>query len=154
MSEVSRILDLLQRTFEGESWHGDPVMKVLAGVTAAQAAQKPLPSAHSIWELVLHMATWKDVARLRLEHNDHVPTDQENFPPVTETSPEAWQRAVERLVNAHRLLYAAVERMPEAKLNEEFPPNGKLSHYVRLHGVIHHDLYHAGQIALLKKGIA
>jgi hypothetical protein len=99
------------------------------------------------------MATWKDVARWRIERNDHVPTPEENFPPVTDTGDAAWRQAVERLVDSHRKLYDAVAQMPEERLNEEFPPNGMLSHYVRLHGVIQHDLYHAGQIAILKKGL-
>lgn len=151
-SEIPRILDQLHRTFEGAAWHGDSVMKVLEGVTAEQAAQRPLENAHSIWELVLHMTTWKNVARWRIEHHDHVPTEEENFPAVTDTSDDAWRLALERLVDAHLKLYDAVLRMTEEQLDEEFPPNGQLSHYVRLHGVIQHDLYHAGQIALLKKG--
>ncbi len=152
-SEITHLLDQLHRTFEGDAWHGDSVMKVLEGVTAEQAAQRPLANAHSIWELVLHMATWKNVARWRIEHNDHVPTAEENFPPVADVSDAAWRRALERLADAHLKLYDAVSRMTDEQLDEEFPPNGQLSHYVRLHGVIQHDLYHAGQIAILKKGL-
>jgi len=153
MSEVVRIADQLKRAFEGPAWHGPAVMEVLKDVTAAQAAARPIENAHSIWELVLHMAVWKDVARWRIEHNEHVPTDDENFPPVTDTSEAAWQRAVRTLTEANTKLRDAVAAMSDEHLAEEFPAGGELSHYVRLHGVIHHDLYHAGQIALLKKAL-
>lgn len=152
MSEIPRLLDLMHRTFEGQPWHGDAVMAVLDGVTAEQATQRPLPHRHSIWELVLHMAVWKDVARWRIELDERQPTGDENFPAITDTSEEAWERAQQRLAQAHRALYNAVARMPEERLAEEIPAGGGLSHYVRLHGVIHHDVYHAGQIAMLKQG--
>ena len=154
MSEVARLADLLQSTFEGTPWHGDSVQAILKGVTAAHAVQKPMPNAHSIWELVLHMAIWKDVARWRLELSERQPTDEENFPFVADTSSAAWERAKQRLVQAHRALCDAVAQMPENRLSEEIPAGGGLAHYARLHGVIHHDLYHAGQIAILKKAFA
>ena len=67
MTEIDRILDQLKRAFEGGAWHGPSVKEVLHGVTAAQAHARPLPNAHSIWELVQHIAVWEDVGRRRLE---------------------------------------------------------------------------------------
>jgi uncharacterized damage-inducible protein DinB len=151
MTMVETLVDQLHRTFEGEAWHGDPVLTILRDVGAELAAARPLANAHSIWELVLHMAVWKDVARWRIEHSERVPTDAENFPPVTDTSEAAWQQAVARLIQAHRALVAAVTALREPQLTEEIPAGGGLSHAARLLGVIEHDVYHAGQIALLKK---
>ncbi len=154
MSEIPRLLDLFHRTFEGDAWHGDPVTKILQNITAPQAARLVLPNIHTIWELVLHMAVWKDVARWRIKHNDRQPTPDENFPAVTDPSPAAWEQAKERLAQAHRALCNSVAKMSEEQLFEEFPAGGGLSHYVRLHGVIQHDCYHSAQIAILKKAQA
>ena len=67
MTEIERILDQLRRAYEGEAWHGPSVREVLAGVTAEQARERPLANAHSIWELVHHIAVWESVGRRRLE---------------------------------------------------------------------------------------
>ena len=151
MTVAEMLSDQLHRTFEGEAWHGDPVLTILRDVSAEQAAARPLPNAHSIWELVLHMAVWKDVARWRIEHSERVPTDAENFPPVTDTGAAAWQQALDRLIQSHRALLADVAPLDDARLAEEIPAGGGLSHAARLAGVLAHDVYHAGQIALLKK---
>lgn len=151
MSEVARITDLMDRTFHGPAWHGPAVMEVLKDVSAQQAAARPQDNAHSIWELTLHLAAWKDVARWRIEKCEKTPTDEENFPSLTNTGEQAWKAAIAKLTAAHRELAAAVAALGAERLDEEIPAGGKLSHYVRLHGVIQHDLYHAGQIALLKK---
>ncbi|MBU0507709.1 DinB family protein [bacterium] len=151
MTEGMRITDLMDRAFHGTAWHGPAVMELLKDMSAATALARPLTNVHTIWELVLHMATWKDVARWRLEGNEKVPGDEENFPPVTDTSENAWHAARERLNTAHNKLKEAVTAAADAKLEEEIPAGGGLTHFVRLHGVIHHDLYHAGQIAILKK---
>lgn len=151
MSNSARIADLMERAFHGTAWHGPAVCELIKDLSAHAAAAKPLASIHSIWELVLHMAIWKDVARWRLEGNEKVPSDEENFPPVTDTSEASWHKAMSRLKTAHDELCQAVLSASDEKLEEEIPAGGGLTHFVRLHGVIHHDLYHAGQIALLKK---
>jgi hypothetical protein len=66
MNEIDRIIDQLQREHEGDPWHGSPLRQILTGLTSAQAAARPLPKAHSIWELVLHMTGWKNETRRRL----------------------------------------------------------------------------------------
>jgi hypothetical protein len=67
IEENVRIADQLKRAFEGDAWHGPAVLEVLQGVTARAAASKPIPGAHSIWELVLHIAAWDGVIRRRME---------------------------------------------------------------------------------------
>ena len=67
MTEIERILDQLKRAYEGDAWHGPSVREALAGVTAQQAHARPLTNAHSIWELVHHIAVWENVGRRRLE---------------------------------------------------------------------------------------
>ncbi len=151
MTETERLVDLMDRAFSGPAWHGPAVLEVLKDIPSEEAAAHPLDHIHSIWELVLHMATWKNVARWRLEKIERVPTDEENFPPVIHTDTQSWKAAIETLKTAHAQLREAVVKLDPPRLDEEIPAGGGLSHFVRLNGVIHHDLYHAGQIALLKK---
>jgi len=152
MSEVERIEDQMTRAFVANAWHGPAVLEVLEGVNEQQAARRPIASAHSIWELVLHMTTWKDVVVRRLGGDPvkDVP-DEVNFPPVTDLSAASWKAALEGLSATHQRLLGALRRVKDDQLDQPSPGYG-LSRYVLLHGVIQHDLYHAGQIALLRKG--
>jgi uncharacterized damage-inducible protein DinB len=150
MSEVRRIKDQLRRAFEGEAWHGPSLMEVLADVTAEQAAAKPLAAAHSIWELVLHIAFWEEVGRKRLEGDEAKYQAEDGLFTVTETSEEAWQQALEKLKQTNAALRETIAKLDDEKLKEK-AGGQEYSIYFLLHGVIQHDLYHAGQIALLKK---
>jgi uncharacterized damage-inducible protein DinB len=153
MSETTRIADQLRRAFSGEAWHGDSLFEILKGVTAAQAASRPIKNAHSIWELVLHIAAWDGAVRRRLGGAVVALSDKENFPPVTDTSDSAWRAALEHVRRAHDDLVAAVAAFPESRLEQKVQgkdPDYDTFYYM-LHGVAQHELYHAGQIALLKK---
>ena len=151
MSESARIVDQLRRSFEGTSWHGPSVQEVLAGVAAAKAAAHPIPGVHSIWEIVLHMTTWEDIVLRRLggEDFDDPPPDID-WRPMTDDSESAWQAALDRLKRANLALRDDISRINDARL-KDIIPRKNYSVYYMLHGVIQHDLYHAGQIAILKK---
>lgn len=151
MSEVQTLRTQFSRHFVKDCWAGPTVLEVLEGVAAEEAAAKPVGNMHSIWELVLHMATWMDVGRWRIEHNEHVPTDAENFPPVPDNSDMAWQAAKQTLKSSYDKLVNAIEGMSDEQLQAQVPAGGGLTHLDRLHGVIQHNMYHTGQIALLKK---
>jgi uncharacterized damage-inducible protein DinB len=159
MSEISRIIDELEREYDGDPWHGSPLVAILDGVSASQANAKPVANAHSIWELVLHVTAWKNEVRLRLSGAPAGDPKEGDWPEVGEPSDERWHAALERLRRAQRDLLADIESLPEAKL---FAPTNDprdrktgagVSYYVLLHGAVQHDVYHAGQIALLKKGL-
>ncbi len=150
MSEISRILDQLEREFEGNAWHGDNVLDILKGITAEQAARKPLPNAHSIWELVLHMTTWKRVVTERVQGTVRDIPDEEDWRQVKDVSEAAWHQAIDNLRDAHKALQDAVAKLDDARLNDKPGPNSN-TYFVQIHGVIQHDLYHAGQMAILKK---
>jgi uncharacterized damage-inducible protein DinB len=154
MTAIERIREGLSRSFEGAAWHGPAVLPLLADVTAATAAAHPVAGAHSIWELVLHMAVWKRVVRRRLEGeriNDLPP--HEDWPPVTEVTDDRWRRAVEELRRTHRELAQTVATLDAERLDEPLVGEGTTTYSVdaTLHGIIEHDLYHAGQIAILKR---
>lgn len=152
MSEVQRINEQLQRAFSGGAWHGPSVQEILQNVSAQQAAIHPIPGAHSIWELVLHIAAWENAGRRRLAGDRAQLSDDENWPPVTDTSDEAWERTKQSLLEGHARLQQAIERIEETRLDQPIL-DGLASVYVTMHGVIQHDLYHAGQMAILKKAL-
>jgi uncharacterized damage-inducible protein DinB len=151
MKETERIADQLRRAMQGEAWHGPSLREILAGVTAAQAAARPVAAAHSIWELVHHITAWESIVLRRI--GGEVVKDvraEVDWPPVMETSDAAWQRTMAALEESDRRLCDAIAQMPDERLREHVP--GKQdSFYIELHGIVQHDLYHAGQIALLKK---
>ena len=154
MTEIDRILDQLKRAYEGNAWHGPSVCEVLAGVTVAQAHARPIANGHTIYELVRHIAVWEDVGRRRLLGD---PADVEisspaDWPPPDDTSESAWEQAKAALERGHEALVEAISKVPESRLDEPVY-EGKSSFYVTLHGVIQHDLYHVGQIAILKKAL-
>ncbi len=151
MSEIDRIVDQLKRSWGGDAWHGPSLSELLADVDAAKAAAHPVAGAHSIWELALHVATWdRTVANRLKEWNGRDPSDAENFSEVKDTTEAAWKSARETLASAHRELEEAVSSWPEDHLGETVPDK-PYSVYVMLHGAAQHELYHGGQIALLKK---
>jgi uncharacterized damage-inducible protein DinB len=151
MSEIQRIVDQLRRAFERDAWHGPAVRELLAGVTADRAAAKPLAHAHSIWEIVLHISTWENIVRRRLrgEVINDLPAE-EDWPAVRDASEAAWRKALQDLEQANQALREAIAPLDETRLAESVPGKSH-SVYVMLHGLIQHDLYHAGQIAVLKK---
>jgi uncharacterized damage-inducible protein DinB len=162
MSEITRLLDQIRRAFDGEPWSGPSLLSTLDGLTAAQAAQRPVATAHSIWEITRHAGVWAEVARRRLIEEKLVQvSDAEDWPPQPENPAEAdWQAVLEDLRNAHEQLLAAASNVPDEVLDR--PINTVVdalvgygsSIYVTLHGVAQHYLYHAGQIALLRKAIS
>lgn len=156
MTEVERIRNQFQRAFDGEAWHGPSVLSLLDGVTAEQAAAHPVPGAHSIWELTLHIAAWEDACRRRLEGDPAQLADDENFPPITDTSQGAWENAKTKLIDVHRRLLDAIAATDDSRLDQPIIDSAETTFstaYVTLHGGVQHSLYHAGQIAILKKAI-
>ena len=151
MAERDRIVDQLDRAFEGEAWHGPSVLEVLEGMTWKKAVEKPVPDAHSVWEIVLHMTAWEEVVRRRLLGETVNLTDEQDWPPAANPSQAGWSRALEALRAGHARLREIAAGITDNELDSS--PGGKYStRYVLLHGIIQHDLYHAGQIAVLKKG--
>jgi len=153
MSQSALLADQIRRAFDGEAWHGDSVLDILAGVDARTAAARPIRNAHSIWELVLHIATWDDVTIRRAAGQPAEPSDEENFPPVKDTGEAAWRKAVDDLKQTHASLVKTVAAFPDSRLHDPVPGKSQDYHnfYHLFSGIVQHELYHAGQIALLKK---
>jgi uncharacterized damage-inducible protein DinB len=149
-SEPALISEQLRRAFGGGAWHGPALLELLQDVDAATAAAKPIPDVHSIWELVLHVAVWDNVACRRLSGEKFQPEGLANFPRVPKPTEAAWRKAVAHAKRAHDVLVKTVAALPESRLRERVPGKKYDFHHM-LHGVVQHELYHAGQIAILKK---
>jgi uncharacterized damage-inducible protein DinB len=153
MSEIHRILDQMDRAFSGDAWHGPNLMSVLDGISAEDASKHPIRGAHSIWELVNHIGAWNTISQHRLAVETVEVTPERDWPPVWEVSGAAWKRALENLVESRARLRDSIQAFSDEHL-EGKATGPDYSRYVVLHGVIQHDLYHAGQIVLLKKALA
>jgi uncharacterized damage-inducible protein DinB len=153
MREVERIAEQLRRAHEGEAWHGPSLRELLEGVTAAQAAARPVAGAHSIWELALHVEAWERAVLRRLGGDPaQIYDTPEDWSGVDAGDEAAWREAVGRLAATSASLREAVLGLEDSQLDEPIL-EGMSTRYVTLHGVVQHTLYHAGQLAVLKKAL-
>ncbi len=155
---VQMLLRILDQGFDRKSWHGTNLRGSLRGVTAEEAAWRPAPDRHNIWELAVHAAYWKySVARrLRGGERGSFPLKGSNWFPrplgPTDRDPDekAWKEDLALLGRMHRELREAVEELPDDAL-DQIPPGSKTRLDDLISGVAFHDIYHAGQIQILKR---
>jgi len=147
MREIERILDQLNRSWGGPSWTGVDIQPLLDGISDDQARAHPLPNAHSILELTAHMTTWMNAVAARLGGETRELTPEEDWRDVTQLT---WPAAITEMENAQSHLSDVIARLTPDDLDKKVAGR-KYTIYVMLHGVIQHNLYHAGQIGLLKK---
>jgi uncharacterized damage-inducible protein DinB len=150
MSQIDLIVDQLKRAFDGEAWHGPALLETLEGVDAATAAAHPVADAHSIWELVLHLAGWERVILARIGGKTATLDDKDNFPKPSDVNEGSWQGAIQQLRDTHTELIQAVSNFPEARLKEIAPGRDYDFEFMFL-GAVQHAAYHGGQISFLKK---
>jgi uncharacterized damage-inducible protein DinB len=147
MTEIERIADQLHRSSYGKAWHGPALQELLKDVTPEQAARRTISGAHTIWEIVLHIATWESTAAAALSGVAMPALPWAGDWPET---PGSWQEAQARLEHATDELESRIGKLSPARLPVK-TPGREYSIYFLLHGVVQHNLYHAGQITLLKK---
>jgi uncharacterized damage-inducible protein DinB len=152
VSEINRILDQMDRAYSGEAWHGPDLGQLLGGVSAEDASKHPVLGAHSIWELVNHIAAWNTIVHQKSIGEPAEVTGEIDWPPVWEANDIAWKRALENLAESRTRLRNYVKTLRDDQLDEPIVREN-YSRYVLLHGLVQHDLYHAGQIAVLKKAL-
>lgn len=150
------LLRELEAMHAGQPWHGPSRAAVLDGITAAQAAWRPRGDAHSIWELVLHMRAWTEEVMQRAKGRVPGEPDDGDWPPMPEPTEREWDETKRGLEEAHRTLVAAVRELPDARFEERVgtgsDPQGKgITVRTMLHSLTHHDTYHTGQVAMLKR---
>jgi hypothetical protein len=152
--EMMRLEEQLRLSLEGEAWHGPSVLEALAGVSAEQASSHPIPDAHSIWELVMHIGSDYALVLRRVAGDGHPLTPEEDWPSCPPATTENWQQAVDALRRLNQQLREAVRAFPAERLDEPLVSEAPYTAYTQFIGVTQHNLYHAGQISLLKRALA
>ena len=149
MNESKRIADQLRRSQQGNAWHGPAVGELLKDVDSALAQRRLAPGAHNIWELALHITAWQ-AATVRAVQGETMPQlDGPDDWPVAGQTEKDWRNAVECLEGVNAELVASLAGLPDERLADTVPSR-EYSFYYLLHGVAQHNLYHAGQIAIVK----
>lgn len=146
-TESARIADQLRRAWEGPAWHGLSLTELLVDVVPEQALRQPSINAHRIIDIVAHLTSWQTAAERALSGHPMPRLPWEEDWPVPEPD---WSLAFEKLAAASRSLIEAAAAFPDSKLIDTVPGR-EYNYYVLLHGIVQHNLYHAGQIALLRK---
>lgn len=149
------LVAFVEEAFRRKSWHGTNLRGSVRGMTPVQASWRPRPGRHNIWELVVHAAYWKYVVRRKLtgEARRSFPLKGSNFwtrPAGGDDDDAEWKRDVELLVKQHEQLVASILAFPSSKW-ETLAPGSSFTHGALVRGAAAHDLYHAGQIQLLKR---
>lgn len=156
-AELDRIIDQLAREFDGDPWHGSSLKDLLKGVTAMDASWRAAPGAHTIWELVLHMTGWKREVAARLRGAEAGEPSAGDWPEAGEPSEARWRAAKADLGKAQAELMAAVRALPPRRLHRPVKDfrdrrlGTGLTAYQTIYGLIQHDTYHSGQVAMVKK---
>lgn len=148
MSNVAFFVQQLEQAHQGGAWHGPSVSEALAGVGAAEACRRPLPGRHTIREIVHHLRVVVDAVAARFSGEEGA--EEADWPAAGDMTEGEWQAELARLEASQKALRDAVARFPEGALYEIIP--GKdFSYAALLFGVVNHDVYHAGQISLLRQ---
>jgi uncharacterized damage-inducible protein DinB len=152
MTEMERILDQYQRAWDGDAWHGPSIREILRDVKAKQANARPIAGTHTIAETVQHLSYWRWAAIERINGALVSPEHDEQWPPLRDSSVSAWQEALALLESRHHSLMQALRKLSDEQLAQ--PIAGRnYNLYVQLHGNLQHDIYHIGQVALLKRAV-
>jgi hypothetical protein len=150
---VAALLELIDEAYDRRSWHGPNLRGSLRGITAAQAAWRPAPGRHCVWELAVHAAYWKYAAWRRLggeKRGSFARTGSNWFDAAAEPSPARWRKDLQLLAECHARLRERVGGLSDADLARQ-AAGGQETVGRLVRGVAAHDLYHAGQIQLLKR---
>jgi len=149
---VASLLAQLDEAFDHRSWHGTNLRGSLRGVTAESASRRPAPGRHNIWEVAVHAAYWKYAAwrRLTAEKRGTFARAGSNWFASPAPSAAAWRKDVALLAHYHRQLRGAVASLADGDLDRR-AAGGRETVGRLVRGIAAHDLYHAGQIQLLKR---
>jgi uncharacterized damage-inducible protein DinB len=144
--------DELRRALRGEAWHGPSVQELIAPLSAEEAMQRPIPAAHNIWELVVHLTSWSNIVLRRINGGQVEPYEGEDWPEVHEFTDEHWTQAREALAESYERLSEVVLGMTNEELSSNAPSSTR-SVAGMVSGVAQHTSYHGGQIAILRKTV-
>jgi uncharacterized damage-inducible protein DinB len=153
------LAEQLRLAYDGPAWHGPAITENLDGLTAVQAASRPIPGAHSIWEIVLHMTAWTGEVRRRLGGAKPAEPAEGDWPDVGPVSEDAWSEARRALQVAHEGLAQAVVDFPTTRWHDRVgdetsaPLGTGVTFAAMISGLVQHDGYHGGQVGLLRRAL-
>jgi uncharacterized damage-inducible protein DinB len=155
MDLVESARQALVGAYDGKNWYGPPLAKILEGIGHEEAARKAADGGPSIWDLVLHITGWISEAIKGLTAEPLADPGEWDWKGVTDTSEAAWAGALANLERAHRDLLEALEDFPDSRLAETVCAGPDLplgfTFEMLILGILQHNVYHAGQIALTKR---
>lgn len=152
-SEFARMVDLFTENWDGKMWYGSNVERALSGISWEKAFRKPGAGSHNIYELVQHILCWRKFVLEHLKGNGDYSVginSELDWPRDYEKSEAAWKQALKELNQNQAELVKAMKKFKAEKLDEKVPGK-KLTWRDFMNGVLHHDIYHSAQIAILKK---
>ena len=149
-TSIEILLAFLDEAFERKAWHGPTLLGSIRGVTAAAAGWRPAPGRHNIRELTVHAAYWKYAVRRRLTGESRGSFALKGSNWFDADPSRTWQQEVRLLIDEHRKLRAVVAAFPPRALGKPVDARRQTAVYT-IRGIAAHDLYHAGQIQLLKR---
>lgn len=150
---IAILLQLLDQAYNRKAWHGPNLKGSLRRVTAEQAVWRVIPGRHSIAEIAVHCAYWKYAARRRLlgEKRGSFPLKGSNWFTVPDPLDEkTWKSYLILLETYHRKLREAIAELSPLQLNI-VPLGSRVTNLVLIEGIAAHDIYHAGQVQLIKR---
>ena len=152
MNEIARLIEQIEEGYERKAWHGPNLRGSLRGISAALAARRPGKGRHNIHEIAVHCAYWKYVVTRRITGGDRgsFPLKGSNWFARGGGGASEWRADLRLLRSTHLMLLRAVRRLDPAKLGKK-PPGSRVDYRTTIFGIAAHDIYHAGQIQLLKR---
>ncbi|WP_348798881.1 DinB family protein [Flavobacterium adhaerens] len=153
MSERKRILNLYQSIYNGNPWLEVTLVNTLKDITAEQAYRKTNPKLNTIWEIVNHLIQWRRNILRRMQGETITTPEHNYFVPILDPSEAAWEQSLQSLAKTQELWNSYFEKLEDSDLEKIYTNNGH-SYYEHIHGIIQHDIYHLGQIVILKKLLA
>lgn len=161
MSDIPFLLEQLRKGYSDDPWHGPATDDLLRDVAAAEAAAHPVPGAHSVWKIVLHMTAWQNEVRRRLEGGEPSLPEEGDWPEIGQVSEVAWRRDRKRLGTSLTELLEVLAGLREedlertgGSLSDRDPGLGTgVTLRAMVHGLVQHNAYHSGQIALLRRAL-
>ncbi|AYN04837.1 DinB family protein [Flavobacterium sp. 140616W15] len=150
MSENRRISNLYQSIYNGNPWLEVTLVDTLKNVRAEQAYRKINPNLNTIWEIVNHLIQWRRNILRRVQGETVITPDHNYFVTILDSSEAAWEQSLQSLEKSQELWNSFLEDFDDSDLDKIYPSNGH-TYYEHIHGIIQHDVYHLGQIVILKK---
>lgn len=150
MEENSRIAQLFSAAYDGSPWIDVNLVETLQSISPKIAAQKIRPNSNSIWEIVNHLIAWRENVLQRVKGKIMTTPDHNYFTAIEDLSETAWQQSLQDLATSQENWIDFLRELDETALAKIYPKNNH-TYYEHIHGILHHDAYHLGQIVLLKK---